>query len=681
MIDYINVDVRLARVGRKNTYTIHIESVYGQAEHQFRYPFKKHELEVALLEMGRHRGRAAVRRIDRPEIRLAKEIGGKLFESAFAGLVRDALRQIQSQAEREGKSVRYRMRLNQAATLADLPWEYLYDKAQNRFLSLSIESSVVRYLELPSPIYAINVTLPLKMLVVIASPTDYLALDVEQEWKRLKTTLAPLEHQGILEIHRLDHPSLSRLRQELQRIDFNVLHYIGHGGYDNEREDGQLLFENDAFLSHRISGQDLGILLYDYRRSLRLVLLNSCEGARSSVTDPFAGVAQSLVQQGLPAVIAMQFEISDHAAMLFAEVFYSNLARGTIVDYALAEARKDLFSKNLGVEWGTAVLFMRDSTGQLFNIGRQNVPEASPPFPQRNTSVSESLPLQDDSITHTPQVIAKSRSRKTKGLGTLSAQGVTEPWALTNDDNSPEKVEGVLKLSTWLGITAVCVTFLMLGSYLFTGDAFFGAFEKEELGTSTPTATLTITQQPVITNVVNTLPTNQVVGTSTRLVPTATNTPIPTQTPRSTNTRSPATATTSGQPTISSATQPTTNPTRVATATIGQSSARTQIALSGPGNGESFTQGTAITFAWQGQSLGNGESYNLKIWKQSSPNTLEREVFTEGTSVSIQGLNPEVYQWSVQIVGGSGLVPGTKSNVRNFSVTGLLSPTIPADGN
>ena len=53
-------------------------------------------------------------------------------------------------------------------------------------------------------------------------------------------------------------------------------------------------------------------------RSLRLAVLNSCEGARATAADPFSGTAQSLVQQGIPAVVAMQFEITDEAAITFA---------------------------------------------------------------------------------------------------------------------------------------------------------------------------------------------------------------------------------------------------------------------------------------------------------------------------------------------------------------------------
>jgi len=60
----------------------------------------------------------------------------------------------------------------------------------------------------------------------------------------------------------------------------------------------------------------LAQLLSDYR-TLRLDVLNSCEGARTGLTDPYAGTAQTLVQQGVSAVIAMQFAITDQAAIDF----------------------------------------------------------------------------------------------------------------------------------------------------------------------------------------------------------------------------------------------------------------------------------------------------------------------------------------------------------------------------
>ena len=99
---------------------------------------------------------------------------------------------------------------------------------------------------------------------------------------------------------------------------------------------------------------------------MRLAFLNACEGARSGPADLFAGVAQTLVQKRLPAVIAMQYSITDPAAIHVAHEFYQAIADGYPVDAALAEARKALYREGNQLEWGTPVLFMRASDGVLW---------------------------------------------------------------------------------------------------------------------------------------------------------------------------------------------------------------------------------------------------------------------------------------------------------------------------
>jgi TonB family protein len=120
-------------------------------------------------------------------------------------------------------------------------------------------------------------------------------------------------------------------------------------------------------MSYPVRGELLGMQLHDHR-SLRLAVLNACEGARSSRQDPFSGVAQSLLQQRVPAVIAMQFEISDAAAKVFAAEFYRAVAEGSPVDAAVCESRKALFKEEFGQEWATPVLYMRSQEGQLFEL-------------------------------------------------------------------------------------------------------------------------------------------------------------------------------------------------------------------------------------------------------------------------------------------------------------------------
>ena len=97
-------------------------------------------------------------------------------------------------------------------------------------------------------------------------------------------------------------------------------------------------------------------------------MLNACDGARTTLTDPFAGVATTLVQLGVPAVVAMQFAISDAAAILFAEELYTNLiGRRAPIDAAVSEARKAIYIEQGTVEWATPVLFMADTDVELLH--------------------------------------------------------------------------------------------------------------------------------------------------------------------------------------------------------------------------------------------------------------------------------------------------------------------------
>jgi hypothetical protein len=121
-----------------------------------------------------------------------------------------------------------------------------------------------------------------------------------------------------------------------------------------------------------VTGQDLGVMLSSHR-SLRLIVLNACEGARAASSDPFAGVAQSLVQQGIPAVIAMQFEITDEAAITFAGELYAAVADGYSVDAALGESRRAIFASGNDVEWATPVLYTRSPNGQLFRLTKHPI--------------------------------------------------------------------------------------------------------------------------------------------------------------------------------------------------------------------------------------------------------------------------------------------------------------------
>jgi hypothetical protein len=154
----------------------------------------------------------------------------------------------------------------------------------------------------------------------------------------LQQALQPLQTRGLVELHRLETPTLGALQRTLRQQEYHVFHFIGHGSFDADSDQGLLIVRGNEGQNRTVSGQEMAMMLCD-EKSLRLAILNACEGGRTSVQTPFAGVAQNLVQQGIPAVLAMQFEISDAATITLSSEFYAALADRYPVDAALRPRR------------------------------------------------------------------------------------------------------------------------------------------------------------------------------------------------------------------------------------------------------------------------------------------------------------------------------------------------------
>ncbi|MEW5868792.1 MAG: SUMF1/EgtB/PvdO family nonheme iron enzyme [Chloroflexota bacterium] len=370
-LSYLNFDLSIERSGEAYQARV-LDSPGGQASHEFRRPFSELELEVFHLRVGRPR--QGVRRLDSPEMQLARSYGERLFRAAFGEAVRDCFAASLATAQAQGKGLRLRLRLN-APELNSLPWEFLYNPGRRQFLAWSVHTPLVRYFELPQAPAALAVAPPLRVLAMISSPADYPPLDVEREWAQLQNAVRGQEQRGRLALERLETASLAALQRRLRQGDVHVLHFIGHGQFSESEQDGLLLFEDEERRGRALSGSYLGALLADHR-PLRLVVLNACEGARSGQADPYAGAAHSLVRQGIPAVIAMQFEITDEAAITFGREFYAALADNYPLDAALAEARKAIFAAGNDIEWGTPVYFTRAPDGRIFDVSLPTAPKS-----------------------------------------------------------------------------------------------------------------------------------------------------------------------------------------------------------------------------------------------------------------------------------------------------------------
>jgi formylglycine-generating enzyme required for sulfatase activity len=386
---YLNFDLAIERSGDHYRARV-LQSCAGEGSVEFALPFGEYELKYLLLQMGHHLGGSErhVHPSDSPELAAAKEFGTKLFSAVFQRDVYACLYASLNEARSSEQGLRVLLRL--PPELTSLPWEYLYNPDWNQFFALALDTPLVRYLELTPPLHPLTIQPPLRVLVVIASPGDFAPLDVEREWRDLQAALQPLVERRLVKVDLLETPTLVALQSQLRRgKKYHIFHFIGHGQFSERQQDGRLVFCDEQGRGYLLSGQTLGTLLHNHP-SLRLALLNACEGARTAQNDPFAGVAQTLVQMGLPAVIAMQYAISDSAAVRFAREFYLALADGYEVDAALTEARTAVFASQGSAEWGTPVLFTRVQDGRVFDVA---LPLPSSTQPLRSLENASALPV------------------------------------------------------------------------------------------------------------------------------------------------------------------------------------------------------------------------------------------------------------------------------------------------
>jgi formylglycine-generating enzyme required for sulfatase activity len=346
-----------------------VRSPAGEAHETLRFPFDElalesrlKDLQITLLRSGGKRRQSLSQ-----EEQAVQQFGRALFDSLLIGEVRSRYDVSQSKAAQQGKGLRFKLRI-QSPELAALPWEFLYDARQAEYVCLSRNTPVVRYLELPQPILPLTVTPPLRILGMIASPADLPPLDVTREKQRVEQATQALRQNGLMELTWLEGQTWRDLQRAMRSGPWHVFHFIGHGGFDPHQDEGLIVVANEQGQAYHLTATQLGRLLADHR-SLRLVLLNACEGARGSTRDIFSSTASILVRRGIPAVLAMQYEITDQAAIEFARAFYEALADEMPVDASVAEARKAVsLEVNNTVEWGTPVLYMRSPDGMLFNL-------------------------------------------------------------------------------------------------------------------------------------------------------------------------------------------------------------------------------------------------------------------------------------------------------------------------
>ena len=303
-------------------------------------------------------------------------IGERLWNALMQGRVRDLWIAARNDVDQEHvEGLRLRLDL-QSPHVAALPWESLYDQDRNVLFAGHPDFALVRVASLYHHVgrqRRTQVQLPLRVLVV--APDDPAGIiDARREIAEIEQIMTGIDGQysgtKYVEIEKLtDDFSITQLRKRLATFKPNVLHFIGHG----EPNGIKLFPRGRAYLA---STQSLRSLL-ERTTSVKLVVLNACLTGRTARPIPFSGVAEQIMQAGVPAVIAMQYQIRDDVAIDFAHFLYEELLGGAcpgMIDVAMSAARSGLYAANPGdFSFGTPILWLNRHDGSIFALDANEI--------------------------------------------------------------------------------------------------------------------------------------------------------------------------------------------------------------------------------------------------------------------------------------------------------------------
>jgi hypothetical protein len=213
----------------------------------------------------------------------------------------------------------------------------------------------------------------------MANGTQMGAINVDEELEGIVDALAKLINKKTVRLGKVPSAQARSLNLSVTRgyVDedsgddeqaesWNIFHFIGHGGYDENRKMGYIVVQQQGgAMGAPLYSSDLQQILIQPERTPTLVVLNSCSGAAERGGRLFSSVAAELVHAGIPAVLAMQFEISEPLAQEFAKLFYTYLSEGLSIQAALTNTRRMLQVDGIS-EWIAPVLYMQSPDGLVF---------------------------------------------------------------------------------------------------------------------------------------------------------------------------------------------------------------------------------------------------------------------------------------------------------------------------
>jgi tetratricopeptide (TPR) repeat protein len=297
-----------------------------------------------------------------------EDAGDRLAAAFLPREVSQALAGAVAEAERLNNTLQLALAISEP--FADLPWETLGLPGIGA-LALHPRVALFRQVGTEGAAPAVSIPGPLRILVAIGSPEAQNRrgelLDMEAETARILDATDAAQRSGRAFVRILECGGVDAIHAALAERRYHILHISCHA------TQGQLILEDAHGQEDRVTAKRLWEKAIPAERSPPLVVLAGCSTGRDETAEDaggegrLPGLARSLAQHGVPAVIAMQASVSDrYATELMGEVYAAlssweaphalaalNHARRTLE----ARRREDASPVRPPPEWATPAFF------------------------------------------------------------------------------------------------------------------------------------------------------------------------------------------------------------------------------------------------------------------------------------------------------------------------------------
>jgi formylglycine-generating enzyme required for sulfatase activity len=331
-----------------------------------------------------------------------RTLGETLFDILFDDVLRqDFVRFYEQVVHQDKQLLRIELDIDEQgmSEVAALPWEFmcLPERANLGTIWLSTAPEVVFSRRRSQYFAAQPIQLQknekLRIALVVASPPGLPEVAYEPIEEALETLAQ--DKAELVELLPVLHSAGLESIDEMLSQRPHIVHFMGHCGLrdDQGKEVGVIaLVDPDENEVLWIEAGHFSEQFNQYRPGL--VMLQASQSGRLSASQAFAGVASRVVQQNIPVVVAMQYDVSDSIASRFARRFYKQLAEGDPVDIAAQYGRRAIslspaqYKKR---DFATPVIFMRVENGYLFQTYEEE-PAAPSPVVEMRRRLEAAMP-------------------------------------------------------------------------------------------------------------------------------------------------------------------------------------------------------------------------------------------------------------------------------------------------